>query len=72
MPAPAPYRLYDPEHRQPIETDDRLADEPAARAAATRLVEAGEYNAVEIHHLEDGLFGYDYYRIDAIESEIDW
>lgn len=71
MPAPTPYRLFDPERRQPIETDG-LADELTARAAATRLVGAGEYNAIEIHHLEDGLFGYDYYRIEAIESEIDW
>jgi len=70
MPAPSPYRLYDPERHEPIDADG-LFDEPAARAAATRLVEAGEYNVIEIHHLEDGLFGYDYYQIDAIEPEID-
>ena len=67
MPAPTPYRLYDPERRQPIDSDG-LANEPAARDAATRLVNAGEYNAIEIHHLEDGLFGYDYYRIDTVED----
>jgi hypothetical protein len=69
MPAPAPYRLYDPTRREVI---DGYPGEAAARADADRLVTSGEYNRIEIQHLEDGLFGYDYYRTDSVESTIEW
>jgi hypothetical protein len=71
MPAPTPYRLYDADHGHVIDTE-WLADELAARATATQLVEAGEYISIEIQHLEDGLHGYEYYRVGMIESEIEW
>ena len=69
MPAPAPYRLYDSTRREVI---DGYPGEATARADADRLVTSGEYNQIEIQHLEDGLFGYDYYRIDSVESTIEW
>ncbi|MCC6366836.1 MAG: hypothetical protein IT165_25220 [Bryobacterales bacterium] len=74
MPAPSPYRLYDAEHGCVITSHERawMADEATARAAATKLIEADEYTSIEIQHLEDGLFGYDYYRVDTIEHGIEW
>jgi hypothetical protein len=69
MPAPAPYRLYDPTRREVI---DGYPGEAPARADADRLVTSGEFTRIEIQHLEDGLFGYDYYRIDSVESTIEW
>jgi hypothetical protein len=69
MPAPAPYRLYDPIRREVISGHSTESD---ARAEIDRLLALGEYGQIEIQHLEDGLFGYDYYRIDCIDSTIEW
>jgi hypothetical protein len=69
MPAPTPYRLYDPAHRDVI---GGYSTETDARAEADRLLAWGEYDHLEIQHLEDGLFGYDYYRIDSVGSAIEW
>ncbi len=69
MPAPTPYRLYDPARCEVI---GGYPAEAAARADADRLVASGEYDQIEIQHLEDGLFGYGYYRIDSLDSTIEW
>jgi hypothetical protein len=69
MPAPAPYRLYDPRRREVI---GGYLNEAEAREEGARLVAEGEYSEIEIQHLEDGLFGYDYYRIDSATREVEW
>jgi len=69
MPALAPYRLYDPRRRDVI---GGYLNEAEAREEAARLVADGEYGKIEIQHLEDGLSGYGYYRIDSVASEVEW
>jgi hypothetical protein len=69
MPAPAPYRLYDARRREVI---DGYLNAAQAREEAARPVAKGECDEIEIQHLEDGLSGYDYHRIDSVASEAEW